>query len=144
MSEIIVFKEGRKRVKKKIEMSGNKKQNLNAVFIGPPGAGKGTQATNLKKDYSVCHLSTGDMLRAAVSSGSPLGKQVDGIMKRGELVADEIMVNIIKEAIKAPECREGFILDGFPRTVKQAEKVCIFVSSLLFSWIPCLKRIKRS
>lgn len=104
-------------------MSEAKPSKLNVVFIGPPGAGKGTQASNLKKDYNVCHLSTGDMLRAAVTSGSPLGKKVDGIMKRGELVADDIMVNIIKDAITAPECKEGFILDGFPRTVTQAEKV---------------------
>eukprot|EP01118_Nematostelium_gracile_P015096 TRINITY_DN598_c0_g1_i1.p1 TRINITY_DN598_c0_g1~~TRINITY_DN598_c0_g1_i1.p1 ORF type:complete len:229 (-),score=63.58 TRINITY_DN598_c0_g1_i1:103-789(-) len=101
-------------------MSSNK---LNLVFIGPPGGGKGTQAANLIKDHCVCHLSTGDMLRAAVNSGTEMGNKVKGVMQRGELVSDEIMVDLIKDAIKAPECKEGFILDGFPRTVPQAEKL---------------------
>jgi adenylate kinase len=103
-------------------MSQNKKE-LNAVFIGPPGSGKGTQAAYLKRDFSVCHLATGDMLRAAVQAGTPVGKQAKEIMEKGGLVSDEIMVNLIKDAIKQPECRDGFLLDGFPRTVVQAEKV---------------------
>jgi len=101
----------------------SKKDNFNVVFIGPAGAGKGTQAEKLKKDYKMCHLATGDILRNIRDSGSELGKKVDAVMKRGELVSDEIMVDIIKDQIKKPECKDGFILDGFPRTVVQAEKL---------------------
>jgi len=96
---------------------------LKVVFLGPPGAGKGTQADFLKKDYCVCHLSTGDMLRAAVKQGNALGKQADEIMKRGDLVPDELMVGLIEDAITKPNCKSGFILDGFPRTNVQAEKL---------------------
>lgn len=93
------------------------------VFIGPPGAGKGTQAEYLKKDFCVCHLATGDMLRAAVQAGSDLGKKAKVLMDKGELVPDDLIVGIIRDAVKKPECKDGFILDGFPRTVGQAEKV---------------------
>jgi len=96
---------------------------LKVVFLGPPGAGKGTQADFLKKDYCVCHLATGDMLRAAVAQGSELGKKAKVIMERGDLVPDELMVGLIKDAIKEPTCKGGFILDGFPRTTVQAEKL---------------------
>jgi len=101
----------------------SKKDTFNVVFIGPAGAGKGTQAEKLKKDYSMCHLATGDILRNIRDSGSDLGKKVDAVMKRGELVSDDIMVDIIQDQIKKPECKDGFILDGFPRTVVQAEKL---------------------
>jgi adenylate kinase len=97
-------------------------KHLRIVFIGPPGSGKGTQAAFLKEHHNVCHLATGDMLRA-VDSSTELGKKVKPIMDKGGLVPDEIMVSLIEDAIKKPECNGGYILDGFPRTVPQAEKV---------------------
>lgn len=98
-------------------------KGLKVVFIGPPGSGKGTQSDFLKKDFCVCHLATGDMLRKAVSDGTELGKKAKDIMNRGELVPDDLMVNLIKDEIKKPKCKDGFILDGFPRTGTQAEKL---------------------
>ena len=95
--------------------------NPRVIFVGPPGSGKGTQAEYLKRDYSVCHLATGDMLRNEVKAGTELGKQADSVMKAGKLVSDDIMIGVISSAIKKPECSHGFLLDGFPRTVRQAE-----------------------
>ena len=87
------------------------------------GCGKGTQAPRLKRENCLCHLATGDMLRAAVAAGTDMGKKADAVMKSGGLVSDDIVVGIIGEAIQQPECRKGFILDGFPRTVQQAAKL---------------------
>ncbi|KAI8899442.1 adenylate kinase-domain-containing protein [Globomyces pollinis-pini] len=102
----------------------SQKPELRMVLMGPPGAGKGTQAPKIKKEYCVCHLATGDMLREAVRQGTPLGKEAKKIMDAGGLVSDEIMVNLIKDNLdNNPECKRGFILDGFPRTVPQAEKL---------------------
>jgi len=100
-----------------------KDKELRVVFIGPPGSGKGTQAMYIKKDYQVCHLSTGDLLREAVDKGTDVGKQAKAIMEAGGLVSDEIMVKIIKDNLATPACKKGFILDGFPRTVTQAQKL---------------------
>ena len=92
-------------------------------LIGPPGCGKGTQSPLVKDEYCLCHLATGDILRAAVAAGTDMGKKAKAAMESGALVTDEIVVGIIKDAIKSPDCRRGFILDGFPRTVVQAKKV---------------------
>jgi adenylate kinase len=94
---------------------------MNLIMFGPPGAGKGTQATRLQKKYKIKKLSTGDMLRAEVSSESDLGQRIEYILKEGELVPDSMMIEIIANCIAEPECEKGFILDGFPRTVPQAE-----------------------
>lgn len=94
---------------------------MNLILLGPPGSGKGTQAKRIEQSRGICHLATGDMLRAATASGSELGLRVKGIMDSGQLVPDGVMIDMIGARIDQPDCRTGFILDGFPRTVPQAE-----------------------
>jgi adenylate kinase len=94
---------------------------MRLILLGPPGAGKGTQAQRLVTKYGLVQLSTGDMLRAAVSAGTPVGRQVGEIMARGALCPDDIVIGIVEERIQQPDAGNGFILDGFPRTVPQAE-----------------------
>jgi len=94
---------------------------MNVILLGPPGAGKGTQAQRLVEKYGIVQLSTGEILRRAVASGSALGKQAKKVMEAGQLMPDDLMIRIISDRIDQPDCAKGFILDGFPRTVPQAE-----------------------
>ena len=93
----------------------------NIVLIGPPGAGKGTHAQILQRDLGICHLSTGEMLRAAAASGSELGLKIKSLIDGGNFVPDDVMVPFVVDKIDSPECKNGFILDGFPRNLTQAE-----------------------
>ena len=113
---------------------------MRIILFGPPGCGKGTQATFISESLSVPHLSTGDMLRSSVSSGSEIGLKAKKIMESGGLVSDEIVFSIVQERIEKNDCKKGFILDGFPRTVNQAKKL----DSLLNDnyKLDCVLRIK--
>ncbi|MBO8158060.1 adenylate kinase [Thermosyntropha sp.] len=94
---------------------------MNIILMGPPGAGKGTQAEKIKATYPIPHISTGDMFREAVAKGTPLGLEAKKYMDEGRLVPDEVTIGIVEERLAQPDCAKGFLLDGFPRTIAQAE-----------------------
>jgi len=94
---------------------------MRLVFIGPPGAGKGTQAERIVARYGLAHLSTGDMLRAARAAGTDLGRRADQYMSAGQLVPDDLIIDLIRQRLQEPDCQAGYLLDGFPRTLAQAE-----------------------
>lgn len=102
---------------------------MKLIFIGPPGSGKGTQAKRLSSRFDIPHISTGDMLREAVAEGTELGRQAAPIMKSGGLVSDDLMIGIIRERLAKADAQKGFILDGFPRTIVQAEKLDTIVGN---------------
>ena len=99
---------------------------MKLILLGPPGAGKGTQAAKIAERYSLAHISTGDMLRAEIASETPLGIRAKVIIDAGELVPDEIMIGMVRNRIAQPDCVNGFLLDGFPRTIAQAERLLDF------------------
>lgn len=103
--------------------SAEERQPIRSVLLGPPGAGKGTQALTLKESLGICHLSTGDMLRAIAKEDSPLGKKVARTLKAGELVTDSLVIEIIEANLQSEACKFGFMLDGFPRNLIQARKL---------------------
>jgi adenylate kinase len=105
-------------------------QRLQLIFLGPPGAGKGTQAKIFLDRSGIVQISTGDILRAAVAKGTDLGKQAKSFMDKGELVPDSVVIGIIEQRIQEPDCAKGFILDGFPRTLEQARALDAILSKL--------------
>jgi adenylate kinase len=119
---------------------------MRLILLGPPGAGKGTQAQYICDAYGIPQISTGDMLRAAVKAGTPLGKQVKKVMDSGALVSDEVIIALVKERIAQPDCANGFLLDGFPRTIAQAQAlidVGVDLDGVLEIAVPADEIVKR-
>jgi len=102
---------------------------LRVIFLGPPGVGKGTQADFIAQKYKIPKLSTGDLLRESVAKETSLGKEAKGYMNRGELVPDAVVIGLVEEKLGSPECHKGFLLDGFPRTVTQADQLSTYLTS---------------
>ena len=102
---------------------------MRVVFLGPPGVGKGTQADFIAQKYEIPKLSTGDLLRESVAKETSLGKEAKGYMNRGELVPDAVVIGLVEEKLGSPECHKGFLLDGFPRTVTQADQLSTYLTS---------------
>ena len=96
---------------------------MRLILLGPPGAGKGTQANFIREKFGIPQISTGDMLRAAVRNGTPLGKQAKAVMDAGQLVSDDIIIDLVRERIKEDDCADGYLFDGFPRTIPKAESL---------------------
>ena len=94
---------------------------MRLILLGPPGAGKGTQAAFIKEKFAIPQIATGDMLRAAVKAGTPLGLAAKKVMDSGSLVSDDIIIGLVKERLKEPDCAKGYLFDGFPRTIQQAD-----------------------
>lgn len=103
---------------------------LNIIFIGAPGVGKGTQSALIKKDFSIAHIATGDMLRENIANDTDLGKTAKSYMDKGELVPDSLVINMLQERIKKDDCKNGFMLDGFPRTMEQAKELSNILNEL--------------
>ena len=119
---------------------------MKIILLGPPGAGKGTQASTISESFKIPQISTGDMLRAAVRAGSPLGRDAKKVMDAGELVSDQLILDLVKERITQPDCRNGYLFDGFPRTIAQAEgmrKAGIGVEFVLELRVPDQEIIRR-
>lgn len=112
---------------------------MNLILLGPPGAGKGTQAKLLEEKFGIVQISTGDILRKSLADGTPLGQKAKAYMGKGELVPDSVMVDMIRERLKEPDCLNGFILDGFPRTIQQAEELDKILAVLGFSLTAAVK-----
>jgi len=103
---------------------------MHLLLMGPPGAGKGTQAAELVKEFSIPHISTGDMFRAAIKEGTEMGKQAKAFIDAGNLVPDEVTIGIVRDRLAKEDCKQGFILDGFPRTVAQADALATILAEL--------------
>ena len=103
---------------------------MRLILLGPPGAGKGTQANFIKEKYGIPQISTGDMLRAAVKAGTPLGVEAKKVMDAGGLVSDEIIIGLVKDRLKQDDCKAGYLLDGFPRTIPQAEALKVLLEKM--------------
>lgn len=119
---------------------------MRTILLGPPGAGKGTQAQVIMEAYGIPQISTGDMLRAAVKSGSELGQQVKSVMDSGALVSDDLIISLVKERIAQPDCEKGFLFDGFPRTIPQAEALVdagVQIDSVLEITVPDAEIVSR-
>ena len=102
---------------------------MRVIFLGPPGVGKGTQADFIAQKYGIPKLSTGDLLRESVAKGTELGNEVKGYINRGELVPDAVVIGLVEEKLSSPDCQKGFLLDGFPRTVAQADQLSSYLTS---------------